>query len=40
MCRYLAAHAPAAVVNVDYLVAPQHPWPAPGHHLRVRPVSR
>lgn len=30
-CRYLAAEAGVAVVNVDYVVAPQHPFPAPPH---------
>ncbi|NGO45840.1 alpha/beta hydrolase [Streptomyces ureilyticus] len=29
LCRYLAAEAGVAVVNVDYAVAPQHPFPAP-----------
>ncbi|MFJ3803757.1 alpha/beta hydrolase fold domain-containing protein [Streptomyces sp. NPDC090088] len=29
LCRFLAAKAGVAVVNVDYVVAPQHPFPAP-----------
>ncbi|MFG2942928.1 alpha/beta hydrolase fold domain-containing protein [Streptomyces sp. NPDC048282] len=29
LCRFLAAEAGVAVVNVDYVVAPQHPFPAP-----------
>jgi acetyl esterase/lipase len=29
LCRYLAAEAGVAVINVDYAVAPQHPFPAP-----------
>ncbi|MES5817905.1 alpha/beta hydrolase [Streptomyces sp. RG80] len=29
LCRYLAAEAGAVVINVDYVVAPQHPFPAP-----------
>ncbi|MFF5144973.1 alpha/beta hydrolase fold domain-containing protein [Streptomyces sp. NPDC013157] len=29
LCRFLAAQAGVAVVNVDYVVAPQHPFPAP-----------
>jgi acetyl esterase len=28
LCRFLAAEAGVAVVNVDYVVAPQHPFPA------------
>ncbi|WP_216586185.1 alpha/beta hydrolase [Streptomyces brasiliscabiei] len=31
LCRLLAAEAGVAVVNVDYAVAPQHPFPAPPH---------
>lgn len=29
LCRYLAAHAGVAVLNVDYPVAPRHPFPVP-----------
>ncbi|WP_406481252.1 alpha/beta hydrolase [Streptomyces sp. NBC_01615] len=29
LCRCLAAEAGVAVLNVDYVVAPQHPFPAP-----------
>ncbi|MEU6372788.1 alpha/beta hydrolase fold domain-containing protein [Streptomyces sp. NPDC046909] len=29
LCRYLAAEAGVVVINVDYVVAPQHPFPAP-----------
>ncbi|MFK0020050.1 alpha/beta hydrolase [Streptomyces sp. NPDC090798] len=29
LCRFLAAEAGVAGVNVDYAVAPQHPFPAP-----------
>ncbi|MEU6252629.1 alpha/beta hydrolase [Streptomyces sp. NPDC047043] len=29
LCRFLAAEADAVVINVDYAVAPQHPFPAP-----------
>ncbi|WP_037679306.1 alpha/beta hydrolase [Streptomyces griseus] len=28
-CRFVAAEAGAVVINVDYVVAPQHPFPAP-----------
>lgn len=31
LCRYLAAEAGVTVVNVDYVVAPQHPFPAAPH---------
>jgi len=31
LCRYLAAEAGLTVVNVDYVVAPQHPFPAAPH---------
>lgn len=30
-CRYLAANAGVAVINVDYALAPQYPFPAPPH---------
>lgn len=29
LCRLLAAEAGVVVINVDYVVAPQHPFPAP-----------
>ncbi|WP_405885279.1 alpha/beta hydrolase fold domain-containing protein [Streptomyces sp. NBC_01136] len=29
LCRHLAAEAGVAVINVDYVVAPQHRFPAP-----------
>ncbi|MFE9444738.1 alpha/beta hydrolase fold domain-containing protein [Streptomyces sp. NPDC006602] len=29
LCRFLAARAGVVVINVDYVVAPQHPFPAP-----------
>lgn len=29
LCRYLAAEAGVVVLNVDYVVAPQHPFPEP-----------
>ncbi|MGW6907282.1 alpha/beta hydrolase [Streptomyces sp. NPDC054940] len=29
LCRFLAAEAGAVVINVDYVVAPQHPFPTP-----------
>ncbi|WP_217238615.1 alpha/beta hydrolase fold domain-containing protein [Streptomyces sp. AC555_RSS877] len=29
LCRFLAAQAGVVVINVDYVVAPQHPFPAP-----------
>ncbi|WNM32007.1 alpha/beta hydrolase fold domain-containing protein [Streptomyces sp. Li-HN-5-11] len=29
LCRFVAVEAGVAVVNVDYAVAPQHPFPAP-----------
>jgi len=31
LCRYLAAEAGVAVVNVDYAVAPRHRFPVPPH---------
>jgi acetyl esterase/lipase len=31
LCRYLTAEAGVTVVNVDYVVAPQHPFPAAPH---------
>ncbi len=29
LCRFLAAEAGVVVINIDYVVAPQHPFPAP-----------
>ncbi|MFE5812127.1 alpha/beta hydrolase fold domain-containing protein [Streptomyces sp. NPDC056479] len=29
LCRFLAVEAGVVVINVDYVVAPQHPFPAP-----------
>lgn len=29
LCRFLAAEAGVVVINVEYVVAPQHPFPAP-----------
>lgn len=31
LCRFLAAEAGVAVLNADYAVAPEHPFPAPAH---------
>lgn len=31
LCRYLAVEAGVVVVNVDYVVAPRYPFPAPAH---------
>jgi acetyl esterase len=33
ICRALAAQSGAVVLNVDYVVAPQHPFPDPPHHV-------
>jgi len=33
ICRALAAQSGAVVLNVDYVVAPQQPFPAPPHHV-------
>ncbi len=33
LCRSLAAQAGAVVLNVDYVVAPQHPFPAAAHQV-------
>ena len=33
ICRALAARSGAVGLNVEYVVAPQHPFPAPPHHV-------
>jgi acetyl esterase len=33
ICRALAAQSGAVVLNVDYVVAPQHPFPDPPQHV-------
>lgn len=34
LCRAIAAQSGAVVLNVDYVVAPQHPFPAPSRQIQ------